>query len=188
MFFQFDNLIASMIAIVVVLVMLSLQRQGGDVAADATRYHSAKKDELNLVEMVKHDFQNMRADLLNGPHITMYTDSTIEFRAQVDGDGTVARIGYLRKRTGRVHDGAPVYVVERYVEGERSGGNLGNTVEFTVKLFDDIGNEISNLSQMGSVTTIGVSTSGISSFGAGDHVQRTRWSSMFRPSRLAIDS
>lgn len=132
--FIFDNLVATFVGTVVILVLLGLSTTWTEEGIDQTQTHMTREMQRTLVEMFERDVINIGANVPVGqPMIAELTDSTFAFYGAVNGTGAAKHIRYRVKPVVQP-DESVVYGVERWVDGEYSGGSPALLEWFEVKL------------------------------------------------------
>ncbi len=172
-----DNIVATMIAGVLFLVLVAVNQRSRMAAVETSNYYALKQQELTFVETLKRDMQNV-TDLQSVKEDPM----TLEFRfkARTDpADTTRQDVAYRRVYKG-VRDGLPLYQVQRIVAGQPDGGSMSTIVKWEiVGQSEDGGSCVA-----ASCRQIYVRFEAINPFQQGETVDRSRWEATFRPTQL----
>lgn len=141
--FIFDNLVATFVGTVVILVLLGLSTSWTEEGIDQTQTHMTREMQRTLVEMFERDVINIGANVPVGdPMIAELTDSTFAFYGAVNGTGVAKYIRYRVKPVTQP-DGTVLYGVERWVDGAYTGGSPALLEWFEVRLLDGNDNPVS---------------------------------------------
>jgi hypothetical protein len=185
------QLVAIMVAGVVLFIIASvnLRVQRGSVAT--TQYQAAKINQVDLIGLIDRDFRNIGASYPNyalDPEnaIVAYDSANgyFTFWAQTEANQPPDSVRYEWSQSGtvRVDTGfVPAYAVVRKVNGVEMGGSAGAVTNFDLEFFDSEGNPTA----ANSAQQIEVNLSIISSLGSSDFVETNDWQTVIRPTALA---
>jgi hypothetical protein len=190
-----QNWIGQLIAIVVAGVVLfiiasvNLRVQRGSVAT--TQYQAAKINQVDLVGLIDRDFRNIGASY---PNYTLAPEDAIiaydsaggyfSFWAQTEPGMPPDSVRYEWSPSGTVKiDTAYVtaYSLQRKVNGTLTGGSAGAVTRFDLDFLDATGNPTAPINAQ----QIEVNLSIISSLGSSDFVETNDWQTVIRPTALA---
>jgi hypothetical protein len=189
---HFDNIIATMVAGIVILILAMLYRSGQASQTDAAGFYHGSVQTEALVDMIERDFTNIGAGAPAGSRIVSYQWSGntghFEFRTIVD---TTANAPAQQIRYTATAVSSPVC--------QQAGVSCVEVVRTTLVngQWQVSGRSASTLSVMqitpapltgnlADVREVAVRMESISPFGEGKVVRRNTWQSRFRPVNLAL--
>lgn len=139
--FVLDNLVATIIATTVFIILLAVNFRNQSAAVEATNFYMLKQQQLTFIDVIKHDMQNVSRLESVAEHAT---DSTFTFRAQTSStDTTKQQVVYRRRRAGSF-DGTPLYRIERYVNGTLAGGSPSVLTTWQIQALNDEDNPVAD--------------------------------------------
>ncbi len=155
MFFIYDNLAATLVAMAVMLVLLSMQQRMRDVSIEQVGMYTAKKQSLDFGLWMRDDIANIGLGVSGAPvvahtpHATLPgMTSTFTFLKKLNpSDPTPATISYqleevyetdgVTQQTIQVDTLAvPLFEVHRYVNGTLDGKSAPYITYFAIDLLD----------------------------------------------------
>lgn len=158
MYFIFDNLTASIVGGIVLMMLFGIQSRIQSNTVESTIMYAAKNQTLQFAELLERDLSN--AGYLSTPgdqsilrHATRnsggtVTTDTLEFWGS-DGNGLRTRVRYvLDKTSSATIDGETVqlYQVNRYenniIGWKNAGASLPTLTEFRIDLLDSANNGV----------------------------------------------
>ncbi|MEZ4699548.1 MAG: hypothetical protein R2834_04395 [Rhodothermales bacterium] len=170
MFFIYDNLAATMVALAVLLVLVSMQQRMRDVSIEQVGVYAAKKQSLEFGLWMRDDIANIGNGVGSGvPPVTGYVPhatlpgmtSSFSFLAipPDDSTGTVATISYqltpvyesdgVTPRTIGVDSlTVPLFEVQRFVDGVLDGKSAPYVTYFNIDLLDVNGVSVAGAPQL----------------------------------------
>jgi len=191
-----QNWIAQMVALVVagvvilIIASVNLRVQRGSIAT--TQYQAAKTSQTDLVGLIDRDFRNIGASYPNyalppDKAISVFDSSNgiFAFWAQTTPGQPPDSVRYQWSKSGKVKiDTAYVdaYSISRTINGNAAGGSAGSVTRFELRLLDDEGNATGTLSN---TRQIEVNLSLVSSLGSSEFVETNDWQTVIRPTALA---
>lgn len=113
-----DNLVATIIAGTILLILISVSHQRQMVAAEKVGYYAMRKQQLSFIDIMKRDMRNLTEaeSAVQSP-----TDSTFSFLAYIDTTNTtIGRITYKYRRVGQ-RDTVDLHQVQRFVQPAAGG-------------------------------------------------------------------
>lgn len=192
--FIFDNLVASVVAGIVLFMLLGAQLATQRANVDANLHYMNRVHTRSLVEMIERDFPNIGAGVEAGadPMIAVYdwTGPTRRFEFwAVTGpseSATVERIQYVvspSEAPACQAAGLSCWKVERQVDAgsgfRPSGASTETLTEFEIELSPNTGN-------LRDVREVRVRLSALSPAGDDALVGRSVWETSFRPYSLSL--
>ena len=179
--FILDNLLATVIAGMVFLILVSATLQNQLLAVEVQNSYSLKKQEMNFVEVLKRDMQGISK-------VTSVTESTIDssftFYAQLDNiDTTKVAVKYQRTKVGE-RNGAPLYQVRRYEDGISAGASMPTITSWTILARNTEGGAITDPANAGQVY---VRFEAAAPWREDETIRRSRWEATFHPPLLRND-
>lgn len=208
MTFIFDNLVASLVGMVAMLMLVTVMTRNTQSNVQASKYYAARVQGNALVEMIKGDLSNIgagvtdRSDMLEAPEASddgARTES-FAFRADIDDQSPGAEhVRYTLQEVdggctaGTDVDGSDTGTIACWelVREEEEGANWvvagkspPSITEFTLTLYDASGNATADAA---AAREVGVELVLLSPLGQEGIVQKSRWSSRFRPMNLSIE-
>ena len=195
MTFLFDRMLAGLVGMTVLLILVALTTSRTATTYDATRYHAAKQMQRNLVEMLERDVLNLGTGVpVGSPMVLANEADRFAFRAAVNGSGVARLIEYRRiPVSGDPAGEDSLFRIERWVDGEITGGTSGLVTHFSVALQDstgaDVGSAFIDARRVAVRTELAVPLEGgastvASSADASVPVRRMAWETVFEPSNL----
>lgn len=134
MHFIFDNLVAMMVGLVVILILLGLTTDWSTESMDRTRQHMSRESQRALAEMFERDILNVGANVpVGNPMIVENSASNFAFYSAINGSGVAKLIEYKLVPVVQP-DSTTLYKIERWVDGDYSGGSSVYFRWFEVKL------------------------------------------------------
>ena len=196
MHFLFDNIVASIVGAVILLVMVATHHRNQLASIEATSYYMLQQQVLDFTSTIQRDMQNLSsiqtlkesADTTETGYVGKFV-----FRAQTSPTDTTKRlITYRRKNAGvRQRKGQAnikLYQVVRLVDGNMTGGSIATLTSWSIQGLNEAGNSASSL---GDVKQIKVSMAAATPIEVvtpdGVTIRDTRWESTFRPRMLRDD-
>ena len=132
--FIFDNLVAMLVGLVVILILLGLTTDWSTESIDRTRQHMSRESQRALAEMFERDILNVGANVpVGSPMIVENSATNFAFYSAINGSGVAKLIEYKLVPVVQP-DGSTLYKIERWVDGSYSGGSSVYFRWFEVKL------------------------------------------------------
>ena len=181
----YDNIVASMIGAMVLLIMVAANHQTRLASAEATSYYMLQQQMLNFTATVQRDMQNV-----SSVNMVAEEDSVFSFRAQVTPADTSKRlIEYRRQVTGTRHDDegnlVTLYQIVRFVDGNAAGGSIATITDWIVQVLNEEGNAATDVADARQVAVAVGATMPIEVKALrGQTVDATEWQATFRPTLL----
>ncbi len=194
--FIYDNMVAGLVAAIVLFMLIGVQLATQRANIDANLHYMSRAQTLSLIEMIERDFPNIGAGVEPGsdPMIERYdwSGSTrwFEFRAATDPteSAPVELIRYVvSPSTSPICEEADVSClkVERLVDAgsgfQPSGASAETLTEFEIELTPDTG-------ALGDVRGIRVRLAALSMAGEASLIGRTTWETRFHPFSLGLQT
>ena len=194
--FIYDNMIAAMVAAIVLFMLIGVQLSAQRANIDANLHYMSRAQTLSLIEMIERDFPNVGAGVEPGtdPMIESYdwSGSTrwFEFRAATEPSESapVERIRYVVSPSDSPiceEVAVDCLKVERLVDdgsGFRpSGASAGTLTEFEIELTPSTGT-------LRDVRGIHVRLAALSMAGEASLISRTSWETRFHPFSLGLQA
>jgi hypothetical protein len=179
--FLLDNILATVIAGTVFLMIVSLTVRGYETSVDTTNHYALKRQELNFIDVLKQDLSGVQK---------VYTpvedpaDSTFRFRTRINpgNDTTTAIIKYRRVWTQERND-VDFYQIQRIVNDAPSGASMLTITMWEIEARNVAGNPVVD-STLGEAGQIYVRFEAAAPFKDDDIVSLSRWEATFRPPSL----
>lgn len=155
--FLLDNLMATLIAASLFLILVTVNHRTSEAAIEANIYYAMKRHEYNFIDFIKHDFRSMReVRSTNEAAHHGGNDSTFAFIAEVRDSPTASRrIAEVQYRYGftRSRDGQKLFQVERWVDDgtgtmKQAGASTGTLTGWEVQALNSNKQEITNPAQL----------------------------------------
>ena len=140
-----DHLTAILIAAFVAMIIVASQALLGETELDQQLYEISRRQSQAFVQQVEGDLPNIGYRVPSSqPAIERWTDSTFAFRRRADttASAPVILVEYRRAvvDSATVDDArVPVFEVQRFVDGARSGGSPPSLLSYSLRLLDDAG-------------------------------------------------
>jgi hypothetical protein len=177
MYVVYDNLLASIIGMSIVLILMTVNHRGQQIKADALNVYSMRQQTIGFVEILQRDLQNVTSLA----QVTEASDSTFSFTARADPSQAVEHtITYRRKRVG-TRDNTALFQIERLIDGQRRGLSPPTLVQWTIVARNEEGGQIQNATDARRVV---VRFEAVPPFGPGRLINSTRWEATFHPPML----
>ncbi len=173
-----DNLLASIIASTIFLILVSLSFRGQEQAADAANNYALKKQELNFIEVLRQDLHSaIRVKTATSP-----PDSSFVFIRQSDQHGATDSVTYRRKYvTSR--NGRKLYQIERLSGVAYSGASMATVTDWQIEAQNKHGNAV-HPDTLDKATQIFVRFEAAAPFKEDSIVTLSRWEATFHPPLL----
>lgn len=128
----FDNIVASMIGSVVLLILLSAHHRNQVSAAEASVYYMLQQQTMEFTGVIQRDMQNLSSAI-----DVEETSNEFRFRAQTElADTTKHVVTYRREDSGTIEnaDGELVssYRIVRLVDGVVTGGSPSTITNWSI--------------------------------------------------------
>ena len=141
--FLLDNMVATVVAGVVGLLLVTLSVDRAEGTRDATRFSAHQTVQNGFVEQLELDLMNAGVLTPSGQTpVLAVGPGRLRFYGVVDKAGTGGVIEYRRVPADSL-DGSAVYAVERWSDGVRSGGAPGVVSQFDVEALSASGVPVS---------------------------------------------
>jgi hypothetical protein len=179
--FILDNLVATVVAGMIFMIMVGVNHRNQQAVVEATNFYALRKQQLAFVDVLKRDLKNViRAeDLAQHP-----SDSTFAFVAWSDSTHTAqSRIEYRQKWVGR-RDTVDLYQIRRFEQPVPAG--VKTPAGASMPTVTDWKIEARNAVSLPAADTAAVRQFYVvfevtAPFRSGDTVNRTRWEVSYRP-------
>ncbi|MDX1429948.1 MAG: hypothetical protein R3282_06655 [Rhodothermales bacterium] len=193
--FLFDNIVASIVGAVILLMMVATHHRNQLASAEATSYYMLQQQVLDFTATIQRDMQNVSSvqnlteDTSGGEGFV----GSFSFRAQTSPTDTTKRlVTYRRKVAGsRYRKGqgnVTFYQIERFVEGNITGGSIGTLTDWGIQVLNEEGNPASTVGDAKQIrVALAAATPVDVEARDGVTIRDTRWQSTFRP-RMLRDS
>ena len=132
--FIYDNIIAVLVASVVLLIIASNLQAGQKESIDATAFYSLNRHVASFKEVVLND-----ARCLSRVTSVSEVDSSFQFFARVPPGSSAEQLVDYRRTLGEVYDGVQTYRIERFVDGQPDGGTAFQLVDWQIEFLDASG-------------------------------------------------
>ena len=196
-----DNLVATVVAGVVGLLLITVNVGHAEGVRDTTRMQAHQAAQAALVEVLEVDLLNAGVLAPGGaPAVAAASGdapftSEFTFYGQVDRSGTGGWITYRTVPAGTL-DGSPVVAVERWVEATtgprgsgtpvRTGGAAGVLSQFEIEALAEGGAALTTGGPLGDVRTVRIETEWVLPFTDGQAagrqaLRRSAWATHIRP-------
>lgn len=146
--FLYDNIIATLVGGMTILLLIALQLQASETNIEAVGFYDAKVKQVMFAEVVQTDIANIGAGrAATETMIEAWSTTNFEFWTQTDSSGTIDRVRYELAQTGTETVGDSTYTVHkvnRYTNGVLSGGSSSLVTQFQITLYDAHGAVITN--------------------------------------------
>lgn len=141
--FIYDNIIATLVSGMTILLLIALQLRASETNIEAVGYYDAKVKQVMFAEVAQTDIANIGAGrAATEPMIEAWSTTAFEFWTQTDSSGTVDRVRYELVQTGTqalMDSTYTVYQIKRYTNGVLSGGSASLVTKFQITLYDAAG-------------------------------------------------
>lgn len=132
--FIFDNIIASFVASVVLLMIAVNLQAGQKESVEATAFHGLNRQVASLKEVVLNDVRSLSRVELVGE-----VDNSFKFYARVSPGSTTEHLVEYHRTLGEVYDNVQTYRIHRLVDGESDGGAAFQLVDWQIGFLDAYG-------------------------------------------------
>ena len=189
--FLLDNILASIIAASIFLILVTVNHRASLANVEAASYYALKKQEYNFIEFMKHDFQNVRKIKAAGGA------NTFAFIGEVkDGPSSSRRIAEVQYRYEFVESrkGVDLFQVERWVNSNGTSGamkpagkSMPTLTSWKIQTLNKDKQPITdsaNLDQAAAIYVHFEAASPILQKELGQTLPRTRWKTTFWPRYL----
>ena len=132
--FIFDNIIAVLVASVVLLIIAVNLQSGQKESIDATAFYSLNRHVASFKEVVLND-----ARCLSRVTSVSEVDSSFQFFARVSPGSSAEQLVEYRRTLGDVYDNVQTYRIERFVDGQPDGGTAFQLVDWQIEFLDVFG-------------------------------------------------
>ena len=189
--FLLDNLVATVVAGVVSLLLVAISVDRAEGTRDAVRLQAHQSVQTSFTEQLEWDLTNAGVLVPSGATaVQTITGDTFSFYGLVDTVGTSGLISYVRVPADSL-DGSAVFAVERYVDGVRSGGTVGVLSRFDIDALSNGGVPVT-IGTLDQTRSVRVSTEWVLPFAEDDGartrqaLRRSAWSTHVRPLGLQL--
>ena len=196
--FLLDNILASIVAASIFMILVTVNHRAGQATAETASYYALKKQEYNFIEFMKHDFQNVReVKTPNGVQIWNAQDSTFAFVGEVkDSPSSSRRIAEVQYRYEFVEKrkGVDLFQVERWVNSsgtsgamEPAGKSMPTLTSWKIQTLNKDKQPVidpANIDQAAAIQVHFEAASPILQEELGQTLPRTRWKTTFWPRYL----
>ena len=150
MLFNLDNLAATLIGGVLVLILIVTQFRAQQANTDRAALYTAKVQTLAFADVLVRDFSNLGVEMPRDRRIGRHSvnqdglTDTLRF-SRVDTSGDTLNIEYRLVAAGSfVHEDSTtiLYQIERYENGVYTGGSTPTMRSFTIELLDEGGGPV----------------------------------------------
>lgn len=182
----YDHLIATILGVATFFILISVHVRGIETSHDQVYYYTAKRQLASLTEMIQHDFENIGFGVDPDQDIFVAsTDSTLSFMAKVNKEDTApSTFLYRRAQVGTTEideETAPLYEVQRYVDGVLTGKSAPYLREFVMELRDADRQEVYTFDDVEAVYVRCIVTSPL---GGKDGLHEAHWMRTIIPPNL----
>jgi hypothetical protein len=184
-----DNIVASIVGAVILLMMLAVQQRNQLASAEATSFYMLQQHVLDFTSTLQRDMQNVTAvlDLKEDE-----SNLTFRFLAQVSPTDTTKRlVSYKRVKVRLRERGGvqiPLYQIERYVDGNMSGASMQSITAWAVRGLNEEGNPAGTPGDVKQILVRMDVASPVEVLSDEDKIDATRWEATFRPRMLRGNS
>lgn len=172
-----DNLTATIIASVIVLMMMVVKLRGQETLAETTAFYAMTKQGETFAKVVRRDMQGL-ADVYTVEEDP--ADSTFRFKGRVGNDPTLYDITYRREWV-KSRDGVDFYQIKRLVDGQPAGNSGPIVTDWEIQALNKDGLPITDPSKTADCRQVYVQVEVASSFFETETVKRVNWESTFYP-------
>lgn len=176
--FVLDNLLASMIAGMVFLILASATLQNQLASVETSNLYTLKTQELGFIEVLKRDLHGVSkvSNVAENP-----ADSSFTFYAQLDNaDTTKVPVTYKRTKVG-MRGNVPLYQIKRFESGLPAGASMVTMTSWKIEARNVEGGSIADPADAGQIY---VRFEAAAPWKDDDAIRRTRWEATFRPPLL----
>ena len=147
MSFTLDNLAATLIGGVLLLILIALQFRAQQANQDRAALYTAKKQTLSFADVLVRDFSNLGVEMPRDRRIGRHSvnadglTDTLRF-SRVNTAGDTLNIEYRLVAADSIVRGdstTVLYQIERYENGVFTGGSTPTMRSFTIELLDEGG-------------------------------------------------
>ena len=181
-----DNIVATIVAGVVSVLLITLSVDQAEGTRDVVRLQAHQTVQNSFTEQLERDLTNAGVLTPSGATpIQSVGPGTFSFYGLIDTVGTTGVISYVRVPADSL-DGSAVFAVERYVDGVRSGGTAGVLSRFDVRVLTDGGVSVPS-GALAQARSVRVATEWVLPFGetggarTRQALRRSAWSTHVRP-------
>ncbi len=144
-----DNISATLIGGMVMLIFVASQAIGTDATINQTGYHAARAQVYAFGEQLQDDFENFGLGVSTGTNVIQsQTSNQISFWRQLDtSNPTLSTVTYTFVATDTVDvrgTSTPLFTIERSVNGVAEGGGPANMSAFALELRNSDGDAVAN--------------------------------------------
>lgn len=176
--FILDNLLASIVAGMVFLILAGVSVRSQLATVETVNHYGLKNQELNFIEMLKLDLHGVSAALSVNENPV---DSSFKFMAFMSPTSTTeTEITYQRTKVGD-RDGVPLYQIKRMEDGYPAGRSMVTVTEWVIEARNHEGGSITDPENTGQIY---VRFEAAAPWQEDETIKRTRWESTFRPPLL----
>lgn len=177
--FLIDNLLATIIATTIFLILVSATLHSQMRNIEMNNLYGLKKQELNFIELLKRDLHGVsKVDNVTETSI----DSSFTFYAQLDNANPIhIPVKYKRIKVGMRGD-VPLYQIKRFESGVPAGASMVTVTSWVIEARNSEGGAITDPEDAGQVY---VRFEAAAPWKDDETVKRTRWEATFRPPLLS---
>ncbi len=180
--FLLDNLLASIVASMVFLILASATLQNQLTSVETTNLYSLKSQELDFIEVLKRDLHGVKkvSQVKENP-----IDKSFTFRAKLNNanDTVTVPVKYVRNQVGE-RDGVALYQIQRYESGVPAGASMVTLTSWKIEARNAEGGMIADPADAAQVY---VRFEAAAPWKDDPAIRRTRWEATFRPPLLRND-
>ncbi len=187
-----DNILASIIAMSIFLILVTVNHRSQQTIVEAANYYAMKKQEFNFIEILASDFQNVReVKTKDGQQTCNGVPNSFGFVAAVkissnSNNTEVSEVCYQRELVETRPDGTDIYQIQRYVDGVASGRSMAAITKWSIVALNEDNQPVQQTS-VEDTEAIRIAFETVSPFLQDElrqAVPRTRWQTTFRPRML----
>jgi hypothetical protein len=176
MYILFDNIAATLMASVLVMLLIVSTIRQQQMVVESTMFYQAITQTEGFAQTLQRDLQGMTE--VYTP--TETTDSLFRFQGRIANDPNLREITYRREFV-RDRDTTAMYRIVRYVDGDEAGGSADLITEWTIEARTDQGQPIPDPSGLENARQIYVRLVMAPAVKPERTVDRLVWESTFYP-------
>ena len=173
--FVLDNLLASVVAGMVFLILAGVSVRSQLTNVETTNHYGLKNQEINFIEMLKLDLHGVSGvkSVIEDP-----VDSSFKFMAYMTPTATTeTEITYRRAKVGE-RDGVPLYQIRRLEDGLAAGRSMVTVTDWVIEARNHEGGSITDPANAGQIY---VRFEAAAPWQEDETIKRSRWEATFRP-------
>ena len=192
----FDNLAATIIAMTISLMLLTVHQRNQQAQVEAAGFYALRKQQIAFIETLRGDMAGMICDEEDPANTCPdlkenASNQTYTFYSRLGSNESIHKIIYKRRKVHELDDGTNLYQIQRYEDrpvssdpDDHDGGSMPTVTSWTIHARGPEGETIAARAE---AHQIDIRFETISPFADGEDLEPNPWEATYRPTYLRED-